>query len=252
MRSASRAVSGSPAAAALAASSRAYSARAEAGAVSSWRKYATHAPAGQPVGRRLTGRRSGGQGRSSAGCGEPRALARGWGVPPLAIARGLAGRPVAAPGSSPSSRSRSTGLVSYSSAPAAMTCSRSSGIAWAVRAITGMARVAASAFSRRVASKPSTTGIFMSIRIRSGFSRTAWRSPRRRMWPRHHLEAARPAGGEQLDVVRSSSTTSRLGHGSSLGHRGRRPSTSPRDCDRPPDRSSPDGSPSAGLRHAAR
>ena len=50
-------------------------------------------------------------------------------------------------------------------------------MACAVSAMTGMALVAGSAFSRRVASQPSITGRLMSIRIRSGFSLAAMSTP---------------------------------------------------------------------------
>src|SRR4029079_7143665 len=57
-----------------------------------------------------------------------------------------------------SSRGRSTGLVSKSSQPAARAFSRSPDIAWAVSAMTGIARVSGAALSRRVASQPSMPG----------------------------------------------------------------------------------------------
>src|SRR5438552_2607360 len=61
-------------------------------------------------------------------------------------------------------RAKSTGLVSKSSQPAASALSRSPDIACAVSAITGIARVAAAALIRRVASQPSRPGRRMPIK----------------------------------------------------------------------------------------
>src|SRR5262249_59839675 len=58
------------------------------------------------------------------------------------------------------SRSNSIGLLSNSLHPAASALWRSPASACAERAITGMSRVCGLLFSRRVASQPSTTGIF--------------------------------------------------------------------------------------------
>ena len=64
--------------------------------------------------------------------------------------------------------SNRTGLVSKSSPPAASAISRSLIIACALRTMSGMCRVAASAFNCRVASQPSMPGRPRSIRMRSG------------------------------------------------------------------------------------
>src|ERR1700730_6514999 len=63
------------------------------------------------------------------------------------------------------SRSKSTGLVSKSSHPAASAFSREPDMACAVRAMIGMSYVAGLFLSRRDASQPSTTGRSRSIRI---------------------------------------------------------------------------------------
>src|SRR5271165_3490791 len=71
------------------------------------------------------------------------------------------------------SRSKSTGLVSKSSQPAARALSREPDMACAVSAIMGMALVAGLLLSRRVASQPSTTGRSRSITIKTGNSAVA-------------------------------------------------------------------------------
>src|ERR1700730_17089075 len=72
-----------------------------------------------------------------------------------------------------SNRSNSIGLVSKSSQPLASAFSRSPAIACAVSAMIGMSWVAGSALRGRVASHPSISGRFRSIRIRSGCSAAA-------------------------------------------------------------------------------
>src|SRR5262245_39250386 len=65
-------------------------------------------------------------------------------------------------------RSKSTRVVSNSSHPAASAFSRAPDIACAVSAMIGIALVAGLAFSRRVASHPSTTGRSRSTMMISG------------------------------------------------------------------------------------
>ena len=106
------------------------------------------APAGSPAGRRrpAPGPTAGSSLRLHAG--EP-----GRGGPAGATQVAM----------SASSSSRSTGLVTYSVAPAARLDSRSPGIAFAVRNTTGSSRPCGSARIGRVVSLPSRSGIIASI-----------------------------------------------------------------------------------------
>src|SRR5216684_270687 len=62
----------------------------------------------------------------------------------------------------------SIGLEMYPMQPAAIACSRSVAMAWAVNATIGIGAVAGSALSWRVSDRPSCPGSCTSIRIRSG------------------------------------------------------------------------------------
>ncbi len=77
------------------------------------------------------------------------------------------------------SRGNTTGLVSKSLHPASRASSRWPAMAWAVRAMTGVARVSTEDFSCRMASHPSTSGIRKSIRTTSGCDVCASRSASR-------------------------------------------------------------------------
>ena len=170
-----------------------------------------------PAGRaRPGGRRVLGHGTEQRRCGRAAAGQRRIGDPEADLRPLTAGRAAAQPGRTSiacifaTRRGKSTGLVSYSSQPASRAACSSPDMAWAVRAMTGIARVPGSAFSRRVTSQPSRSGRLMSIRTRSGgSSRTLWSaaSPPAAVTTVYPLRASRRDSMSRLISLSSTSRT---------------------------------------------